>query len=370
MKVIKTDKKRKIKLDKYNMTSAGFLNVDARVTRAGVFDYYDNQGNLVRELRPESEVFDIESIESLKLVPVTFYHPSEMLDASNNRKYDIGTVGETVEKDGEYIKAKIQIREQSIIDYIMDKKKKGESVELSCGYTADVIDEIGYHEKDGEYTKKQINIRYNHLSIVDEGRAGKEVKLIMDSKNHIGNINNNGVDKMAEKTDALQVLLDKTSQELEAEKKKLDSVNAELKEKSEKLDSVQAKLDESAKKVDELEKEIEELKNVDGDYIKNIITEHKAISDAAELFEIDSEGKTFKDVKVEIIKKVHPDFDENEKTDAYIEARFDAVMDFSKKEKDNTVIKFKKILKDSKEEEKVDPREEFKKKTAEKWKNK
>ena len=46
-----------IKNDRYQVTPEGFLTCDANVTRAGVFDYKDDRGQTIRELRSPEEVF-------------------------------------------------------------------------------------------------------------------------------------------------------------------------------------------------------------------------------------------------------------------------------------------------------------------------
>lgn len=171
-----------IKFDRVELTSQGFLVADANLTRSGVFDYHDDKGNPIRELRPAEEVFSKESLDSLKFAPLTKHHPNEMVTADNIKKFQIGMVGENIEKRGDFVHGKIVITDPKEIEDILNKRDKGESIELSMGYDAEVVDVSGDHHKDGKFDKTQRKIRYNHASVVDKGRAGREVKIIMDAE--------------------------------------------------------------------------------------------------------------------------------------------------------------------------------------------
>ena len=56
----------------FKRTPQGFLRVNARLSRVGIFDYQST-----REYRSPEEVFRSDSLESLKGAPVTDRHPSE-----------------------------------------------------------------------------------------------------------------------------------------------------------------------------------------------------------------------------------------------------------------------------------------------------
>src|SRR5688500_3537555 len=81
----------------------GWLKAEGFLTRAGVFAYSNPDGSERLELRPEEEVFDVDSIKSLALVPFTDDHPIEVLDSTNTKKYQVGTVGEVVRRDGDLL---------------------------------------------------------------------------------------------------------------------------------------------------------------------------------------------------------------------------------------------------------------------------
>ncbi|MEI6805588.1 MAG: DUF2213 domain-containing protein, partial [Myxococcaceae bacterium] len=55
-------------------TSQGFVRVDARLTRTGIFTYHQD-GKVTRELRLPEEVFRSDSLKSIAGAPVTDLHP-------------------------------------------------------------------------------------------------------------------------------------------------------------------------------------------------------------------------------------------------------------------------------------------------------
>lgn len=166
-----------IDLGKPVRTPAGYLRVDAYLTRAGVFKYQDSSGKVYRELRHPDDVFAPESLATLPGVPVTNEHPAPAkLDSKNAKRYQAGSVGDHVEiTDDKKIKARLAITDSELIQDIDD----GTRQEISCGYTCDVDPENGTYE--GEpYDARQRNIVYNHVAVVEKGRAGPDIRLRAD----------------------------------------------------------------------------------------------------------------------------------------------------------------------------------------------
>ena len=153
----------------------GWLKVTAQPTRAGVFVYRDGSGKPRRELRPPEEVFAPESIASLQLVPVTDDHPPEALDSENVRQYQVGNVGDGVAEDAPYLTVPLIVQQRRAIDLVLRGK-----CQLSCGYDADLENTPGVYQG-VPYDAIQRNIRYNHVAIVDIGRAGPNCRITMDA---------------------------------------------------------------------------------------------------------------------------------------------------------------------------------------------
>lgn len=160
-------------------TIDGYLRVDGRISGTGVYEYEDGDGNKWGELRTPDDVFANDSLVSFAMLAVTDDHPAVMVDASNIRNVQCGQLGSRQRPDGEYV-----ISDMLITDAALIEKIKAGKCELSCGYTAVLVDESG--ELGGKpYSYRQTEIRGNHLSVVDEARGGPECRLLLDSKGAI-----------------------------------------------------------------------------------------------------------------------------------------------------------------------------------------
>lgn len=166
-----------VRKDAYDVRDDGSVIVDASVTRVGVFEYVDPRtGKVTRELRPPEEVLDPASLKTLSLIPFTNDHPPEMVTLDNIRNYQKGTTGENVEVTDDHVYVKVAIQDQETISLANNGK-----TQVSSGYFADVEETPGTWN--GEpYDFVQRNIRYNHVALVDTGRAGPSVSLRMDSE--------------------------------------------------------------------------------------------------------------------------------------------------------------------------------------------
>ena len=122
--------------DSTEVTTQGFLKTSAFLTRTGVFVYRRPDGTIKRELRHPDDVFDSESLRSLQMAPLTDDHPKEFVTPANVKSLSIGWVNEGIEKKGDMVSATVVVADKNAIE----KTDKGK-VELSCGYTADVVDE-------------------------------------------------------------------------------------------------------------------------------------------------------------------------------------------------------------------------------------
>lgn len=154
----------------------GRLIVDATFTRCGVFSYQNLDGSERLEYRPESEVFAPESVGSLALVPATDDHPPVMITAINAKQYAIGQVGENVRRDGRHLAGRLVVNDSAAVSK-MDRGKR----ELSCGYDCDLEIAPGISPEGERYDAIQRNIVYNHVAIVDAGRAGS-ARVRMDAR--------------------------------------------------------------------------------------------------------------------------------------------------------------------------------------------
>lgn len=165
-----------------NRTSEGYVTARAKAVRAGVQDYRASElglmGNhIVRVMRPETEVFAVDSVKGFAHAPVTNDHPAEMVDADNWRALAVGEVGANVMRDGEFLALDLILKDAAAIKAFDGGKK-----ELSAGYTA----EIEFVDGVAEYDAIMKNIRINHLALVDAARAGSEARIGDSAANQWG----------------------------------------------------------------------------------------------------------------------------------------------------------------------------------------
>jgi hypothetical protein len=157
-------------------TSDGYMVVRARAARAGIYDYIgseiDPEGKtfaadqVVRVYRSEAEVFAQDSVASFLMKPVTNNHPSQPVTAANWRDYAKGVVGKAL-RDGDFLAFDIVLMDKATIADVEGGKR-----ELSNGY-ASIIDFTAGETEDGQhYDAQQKQIRGNHVAVVDKGRAG------------------------------------------------------------------------------------------------------------------------------------------------------------------------------------------------------
>ena len=156
----------------------GFLRAKAIVTRCGIFQYANPDGSIRNELRHPDDVFDQLSLNSMKMLPVTNGHPNEKLvRPENSQRLSVGYTGELIDTDGHHVLANFVVTDQQAIEEVFKNGKN----QLSLGYQADLINEDGIWQG-VKYTSRQKNIRYNHLALVTQARAGEMAKIALDSQ--------------------------------------------------------------------------------------------------------------------------------------------------------------------------------------------
>lgn len=303
-------------LPKVYRTSEGYIKGTAIVTRTGIFKYVDNQGNIRLELRHPEDVLEEDSLESLKQIPITVEHPTVLVDSSNVKQLGVGLTGETVKIDGENIKTTVTITAIEGVEAINSGKE-----ELSLGYTLDLEEEEGIYNGQ-PYTHRQKNIRYNHLAIVERGRAGANARLNFDSFEYAMIVDENITHE--ERENMVKINIDNVDVEVdEAVKKAFDSLNA-------RLDSATAEADTLKAKLDETEEQLKQAKEINSDSAISekakarveLIAKASKIVNADSLYDLSD-----RDIKLSVIKSRYDSLDLTDKSDDYVSARFDAICD-------------------------------------------
>lgn len=307
-------------LPKVSKTKEGYIKGMAIVTRTGIFKYVDNQGNIRLELRHPDDILEAESLESLKQIPITVEHPTVLVDSTNAKNLSVGLTGETVKVDGENIKTTVTITALDGINAVDNGKE-----ELSLGYTLDLEEEEGVYNGQ-PYTHRQKNIRYNHLAIVERGRAGANARLNFDSF-ECGMIVDENITH--ERENMVKINIDNVDVEVEeAVKKAFDSLNARFDAETKAKSDIQKEIDSLKAKLDEKEEELKSAKEMNSD--SAISEKAKArvelIAKAGKVVNIDGlYDLSDREIKLSVIKSRYDNLDLTDKSDDYVSARFDAI---------------------------------------------
>jgi len=301
----------------------GFLHVDGYAAKIGVMSYMNADGTIRRELVTHETLFNSDSMASLRGVPVTNEHPPELITPKNYSKYSSGSVTESKREDNA-LAVSLSINNDAAIEAVKSGKK-----ELSCGYAVELEHKPGTWQGK-HYDAIQTKRIYNHLAIVNKGRAGSECRLNLDAAEQIETSTNpqqherkpmasvklpSGVDVNVDDAGVATAI----QSEINELQKRLD----ESKDKDEKISELQANLDAKIEElnarndVDEITPVIdviEKCKRLDADF------EHKK----------DKAIKSIEQMQRDVLAKIGVNIDG--KDSAYVAARFDIALEQIEKE--------------------------------------
>jgi hypothetical protein len=172
----------RLTIDAPHRTTDGYLVTRAKAARTGVYQYAGREVDpnnehglrdqaLVNVLRDDKTVFDKIAVHSFIGKPITNDHPSVAVNADNWRDHARGVVMGAL-KDGEHLSFDLLLTDATAISDVEGGKR-----ELSNGYVADL--EFGdFTAADGTVCQaRQAKIKGNHVAIVDRGRAGSECRI-------------------------------------------------------------------------------------------------------------------------------------------------------------------------------------------------
>jgi len=313
---------------------SGLLNVVANITRTGVFVYtkYNVEtGELetIRQLRHPDDVK--ESLSSLKGIPVTNDHPNELLSLETTKEYVVGMTSDSpkvipvdvsYDSKEEYVEQAFTVFDAATIDDIQKGKR-----EVSLGYSLDLMDEAGTWNGEA-YDCRQKNIVYNHLSIVHRARGGAGCAIQMDGKE----VNVDGVmydDVLNNNAEGEEMIFNFDGKEFEVKDDVhalLETLNAKAGELQANLDSAEAKLD--SYKDEEKKKDAEKKEAMDADEFKSAVKSRVNLERAAGkvLGEAALDSLTDREIKEKVIATAS-DVALDAKSDAYVDARYDIVLE-------------------------------------------
>ena len=311
-------------------TAQGYLKADGLATRVGIFRYKLPDGTIQRELRPPDEVFDENSLETLSAIPVTNDHPPVMLDSENTKQFSVGFTHERVDVDDDFVKVGMTVTDKNVIDDILERNRE----ELSCGYHADLEITPGIY-KGEPYDAVQRNIRYNHLAIVDRGRAGREARIRLDKDQGVmveeikeeikmdNKDNKTGVSMAKIKLDGIEYEVSESLAKVVMDKQSaLEKSQADLEATQKKVSELKGRCDSLEQEIEKAKKDKPSRKALLKEARNRIDLEHfgkEVLGDEAKFDDETSDT----DIRKQVLKKLQPKLTLDDREGAYIQAAFD-----------------------------------------------
>jgi hypothetical protein len=162
-------------IGKVTKTEEGYLRGEVPVAKVGVMKYLLADGTTRSELVPANTLFNADSMSTLKMQPITDTHPPEiMLDSRTIRRRRIGTTGENIRRQDDYLMSPIAITDEEGIASVNNGRHQ-----FSPGYKCHVILKSGTFNG-VHFDAIQIKRIYNHLALCDRARGGNDLKLKLD----------------------------------------------------------------------------------------------------------------------------------------------------------------------------------------------
>lgn len=158
-------------------TDDGYLVAEAKAVRTGIQLYTgDEVGkpemSVVRVYRPPESVFADASLQSFTHAPVTMDHPKDAVTADNWKDLAVGEVSTAAKRDGEWVYLPLILKDAAAI-----KGVEGGKRELSAGYVCELVWGDGVTPDGQQFDAQQTNIKINHLAVVDRARAGSKARI-------------------------------------------------------------------------------------------------------------------------------------------------------------------------------------------------
>ncbi len=328
---------------KLKKTKEGYLKGTAYISKFNNVQRYFNQDGSERlEFRPKDEVLKQEALESLKGIVITCEHPREsFVDSTNVDKFTVGYTGESIIINENKVGINLTITHKDAIAQIQ-RGKRG----LSVGYSLSLRREDGVFEGK-KYTHVQENIIANHLSIVQEGNAGPDVKINTDSiQNNTDSIQQYRVDSFEFEMENKEVNMDSVKENevkeiVEDKVEDKEVVEDKVEDKTE--DKVEAivtantdSLESAIKNLNSLVEKLTIIKNnndSDKGFQEAVFARCNLLDNAKRVINVDKlHDKSDRFVMEEVLKSKDKTLNLDGKSEDYVKARFDLLIESVKKE--------------------------------------
>lgn len=337
---------------KFTKDTNGWLRGRAVITTIGVYPYIKKDGSVSWELRHPDDVYEWDSLKTLELLPLTNDHPAERVTSENIKDLQVGQFGEFVMVDPRYgqVMNTVVVSDASAISDVEGGKRA-----LSMGYSCDVVPEEGVWNG-VPYTARQKNIRYNHGSIVQRGRAGDAAMMKFDSFDGIQTVpesqvipsvkeDDNTVEEVTMGDENMKIVkLDGVDYKAESAvitalhkaTEKADSIETfkkDIADLTSKLAEAEGQRDSFKEKMDALQKQVDT--SIKMDELESLFQKRKKLDEAVELAKIEGADKMDAKAKMEaVVVAVSPSAKESlearKDSDSYmvyLESRFDSAVE-------------------------------------------
>jgi len=287
-----------------------FARTGTQLYSAGQLGLQDRAPNEIVEVhREEADVFDDQSMQTFRSAPVTIGHPVNdkgeqvAVTAKNSKELQVGMLEGMPVRDEDGLGGTLVLTAQNAIDTVEEG-----TVELSAGYTCDL------EEVDGKIYQR--NIKANHIAIVARGRAGPSCRISDEA------LAIQEEAKKAELTDAVakaeeaEKLVASLTDELSVQKELVVTLKQTADDQEVALEAVKAQLADA------------QLAATQGVIERCEAIEHaRLIADMRDLGD-----KSVEEIKKLVVTDQYPEKDFSEKSDAFIEAMFELLVDQAKGE--------------------------------------
>lgn len=196
-------------------TAEGYLVATSRVARTGVQLYLASElgdiakdagfkpNDIVRVNRRPEEVFHKDSLATITRLPITIDHPKDQVTAENWSKLAVGEIGDAYSTETEWVVVNPMLKDARGV-----KAARTTHKELSMGYSADIV--VDASGVDADFDMQAI--RYNHLALVPEARAGSNARIgdswgAMTIKDSQPGISPNTAGKEGQMSDSLKTVV-------------------------------------------------------------------------------------------------------------------------------------------------------------------
>lgn len=334
-------------------TDDGYLVAVARVARTGLQDYLgtevdpDNEHGLrdkpiVRIYRPEASVFHQDAMRSYAYRPMTNGHPGgDGVSSKNWKDVAVGNTGGEVVRDGQFVSVPLVLMDAAAIeDYESGKRQ------LSMGYSAEIVFQDGKTPEGEAYDAYLGPMRMNHLSLEHRARGGDELRIgdqrAVDAS-RTPRANPEGGHDMA---DTRKILVDGLSIETtEQGAQVIEKLQRQLTDAATTSKTLaDAHTAALAAKDTELAKKDAELDGLkakvltDAQIDARVKARADLIGHAKSIVDADYNGKSEIEIRKACVVAKLGDAAVKDKSDAYIEARFDVLLDEAAKDPVRTAL--------------------------------